>query len=101
MSNATAISTIFNTVPKPIFKRKGIQLSITKQLIKNEAKPTLILACKATPCDKIVQGAEPKFDSSKKPSPMPNNTKDRHNGSKLRNFNSHSWFALHLVLGNT
>jgi hypothetical protein len=54
-----AISTIFESVPKPGFSCKGIHRRRTKTLMKNVAHPMDKLVFKVTPSARTVQGAFP------------------------------------------
>jgi hypothetical protein len=89
------------TVASPGLSFNGNHANITIELIIHDAQPTLNSHRNATPCDNMVQGAEPKSERSNNASPNPMTLKDK--SSMLNDFGSNAQrdFAAQGVCGRT
>jgi len=89
------------TVASPGLSFNGNHANITIKLIIHDAQPTLNCPCSATPCDNMVQGAEPKSERSNNASPNPMTLKDKSNTQKDLGSNTQKDFAAQGVCGRT
>jgi hypothetical protein len=71
-SIATAITTIFASVPKPGFCLSGIQKNKTTRETKKVAWPMFKFEFNDMPSDKTTQGELPREVTTRKASPIPN-----------------------------
>jgi hypothetical protein len=98
-SMAIAIRNILAKVPRPGLTFNGIQMSITKALIRRVDTPNEIDARSDTPSAKIVHGALPRLDCTTRASPNPKRMSPKLRIRTLETERSQRWLALQGVKG--